>query len=78
NILNDELDQHIVSTIIQMAKKMRLDIVAEGVETARMLDTLTELGCDIMQGYHIARPMPQQEFVAWIASNEQDDNRPGE
>ena len=61
-----------------MANKMRLDIVAEGIETAQMLDTLTELGCDIMQGYHIARPMPQQELIAWIANKEQDHNRPDE
>ncbi len=67
NVLNDELDQHIVSTIIQMAKKMQLDIVAEGVETAKMQAALTALGCDTIQGYHIAKPMSQSDFIAWIA-----------
>jgi EAL domain-containing protein (putative c-di-GMP-specific phosphodiesterase class I)/GGDEF domain-containing protein len=67
NILNDELDQHIVSTIIQMAKKLNLDIVAEGIETEPMLQTLIELGADLLQGYHIARPMPQQHFIEWIS-----------
>ncbi|TVO76703.1 putative bifunctional diguanylate cyclase/phosphodiesterase [Sedimenticola selenatireducens] len=67
NILNDELDQHVVSTIIQMAKKMNLDTVAEGVESASVQKILTELGCDTIQGYHIAKPMPQQDFIEWIS-----------
>lgn len=67
NILNDELDQHIVSTIIQMAKKLNLAIVAEGIDTEPMLQRLIELGADLLQGYHIARPMPQEDFIEWIS-----------
>ncbi len=69
NIPEDDLDKHIVSTIIQMARKLQLDIVAEGVETALMQQILLELGCDIMQGYHIARPMPQADFITWSATH---------
>ncbi|MCW8889657.1 MAG: GGDEF domain-containing phosphodiesterase [Sedimenticola sp.] len=71
NILNDELDQHVVKTIIQMAKRMALTIVAEGVETEPVQQTLIEFGCDTIQGYHIARPMPQQAFITWLADREQ-------
>jgi len=70
NILKDELDHHIVSTIIQMANKFHLDIVAEGVESQMQQQALTKLGCDIIQGYHVSRPMPQDEFIAWIASQD--------
>jgi predicted signal transduction protein with EAL and GGDEF domain len=69
NILDDDLDRHIVSTIIQMARKLRLEIVAEGVETADMREALIELGCDIIQGYHIARPMPHAAFVTWARAH---------
>lgn len=65
NILDDDLDRHIVSTIVQMARALRLDIVAEGVETEPMQKELIELGCHIIQGYHIARPMPQADFIVW-------------
>ncbi|WP_029132338.1 putative bifunctional diguanylate cyclase/phosphodiesterase [Sedimenticola selenatireducens] len=70
NILDNDLDRHIVSTIVQMARKLRLDIVAEGVETALTQQQLIELGCDIIQGYHIARPMPQAEFIKWSKSHD--------
>nr|WP_305793222.1 GGDEF domain-containing phosphodiesterase [Sedimenticola hydrogenitrophicus] len=69
NILDDDLDRHIVSTIIQMARKLRLEIVAEGVETAPMREALVDLGCDIIQGYHIARPMPHAAFVTWARAH---------
>lgn len=70
NILDDELDRHIVSTIIRMAQHMHLNIVAEGVENAQAQQILTELGCDILQGYFLSRPLPQAQFVAWIESHE--------
>ncbi len=69
NIQNDELNQHIVSTIIQMAKRLNLNVVAEGIESGEMQQVLTELGCDTMQGYHIARPMPLESFIAWLAEH---------
>jgi EAL domain-containing protein (putative c-di-GMP-specific phosphodiesterase class I)/GGDEF domain-containing protein len=71
NILDDELNQHIVSTIIQMANKMHLNIVVEGIESAETQQALTELGCHTIQGYHVARPMSQQDFIAWLAAHRQ-------
>lgn len=70
NILDHELDRHIVSTIIRMAERMKLRIVAEGVENARAQQALTGLGCDILQGYFLSRPLPQDQFIAWIKSRE--------
>jgi len=40
--------------------------VAEGVEDAPTLSALQNLGCDVAQGYYVAKPMPADEFVAWI------------
>lgn len=52
--------------IIQMAHSLGLKTIAEGVETMSVADTLAGLGCDEVQGYAFARPMPANELVAWI------------
>ena len=44
-------------------------VVAEGVEQEATLTLCTELGCDRVQGYLIARPMPLPEFSAWLAAH---------
>ena len=59
-------DAEIVRWTIDLARSLRLEAVAEGVETAEVLDTLAELGCPSAQGYHIARPLPADEFLAWV------------
>jgi diguanylate cyclase (GGDEF)-like protein len=46
----------IVSSVIDLAHALRLQAVAEGVETAQQLEMLTQLGCDLVQGYYLARP----------------------
>jgi diguanylate cyclase (GGDEF)-like protein len=51
-------DASIVMTIINLARSLNLKVVAEGVETAEQISFLREQGCDEVQGYHIARPMP--------------------
>ena len=42
-------------------------MVAEGVEDADTRHALTELGCDIAQGYHFARPLPAEDFTGFLA-----------
>ena len=51
-------DAAIVVAIITMAHSMDMDVVAEGVETAEQLQMLAGQGCDEVQGFHVARPMP--------------------
>lgn len=48
----------IVATVIQLAHSLGLEVVGEGVETSAQQDALTELGCDYLQGFRVARPMP--------------------
>jgi EAL domain-containing protein (putative c-di-GMP-specific phosphodiesterase class I) len=52
----------LVSTIISLAHSLRLNVVAEGVETEEQLRLLRLLGCDEMQGYLFSRPIPRDEF----------------
>ena len=53
----------IVSEVIDLAKKLNMKIVAEGIETREQVDFLAEQECDLIQGYFFAKPMPIHEFV---------------
>ena len=64
-------DETIVNTILQMGHNLGLEVVAEGIEDAPTLALLTDLGCDIAQGYFIARPMPFDAFIEWIEDNKE-------
>lgn len=52
----------ILRFIMDLARWMNLRVVAEGVETRAQMERLMELGCDYVQGYYLARPMPESEF----------------
>jgi EAL domain-containing protein (putative c-di-GMP-specific phosphodiesterase class I) len=60
-------DEVLVRTAITLAHNLGLSVVAEGVEDAAAVTALRELGCDIAQGYHYARPMPAADFDRWFA-----------
>ena len=62
-------DQIIVKSTVGLAHGLGLKVVAEGVEDAETLSLLRALGCDQAQGYHIARPMPPDEFIRWVGES---------
>jgi len=62
----DLQDTKIVRSTIELAHNLGLSVVAEGVESAKCWKLLKELDCDELQGYFIAKPMPGEEFVAWV------------
>ena len=55
-------DKALVSAIVSMSKSMHLDVVAEGVENKEQKDFLESIGCDKIQGYYFAKPMPANEI----------------
>ena len=59
-------DQVIVHTTLTMGHNLSMEVVAEGIEDANTLRTLKDMGCDLAQGYHIARPMPAADFHIWL------------
>ena len=63
---SDRADMNIVRSTIDLAHNLGLAVVAEGVENAGALQLLNQMGCDEAQGYFIAKPMPEEEFSAWL------------
>ena len=59
---------HMVRATIVMAHALGMLTVAEGIETPQQLELLTEMGCDIGQGYHFARPLPARDAIARVGS----------
>ena len=62
----------VVDAVIKLAHALGLRVVAEGVETERQRDVLLGLGCDELQGYLFARPMPAQMLTVWAMNGEDD------
>jgi predicted signal transduction protein with EAL and GGDEF domain len=63
NMTSDADDAAIVRSTIELAHNLGLQLVAEGVEDQETLELLAALGCDLVQGYHLARPMPADKLV---------------
>jgi EAL domain-containing protein (putative c-di-GMP-specific phosphodiesterase class I) len=59
-------DATIVRTTIALGHSLRLEVVAEGVETSEALVMLREMGCDLAQGYWLSRPLPGAEALEWL------------
>lgn len=66
-ILSTKRDRVIVKSLIDLAHDLDLDVVAEGIESVPMWDTLCDLGCDVGQGYGIALPMDIADLRDWMA-----------
>lgn len=62
-------DGVLVRSTIQLAHELGLKVVAEGVEDLACLEFLKELGCDLIQGYFISRPIPYQQFREFLDEN---------
>ena len=59
-------DKAIVRAILELAGALDLDVVAEGVENEAALAVLETMGCAFVQGYHMSRPLPAADLIAWL------------
>jgi EAL domain-containing protein (putative c-di-GMP-specific phosphodiesterase class I) len=66
-MLDDDDDLNIVKGVIGLAQAFQRDVIAEGVETEAHGVALLRLGCQVGQGFGIARPMPAEDLPDWIA-----------
>ena len=69
NITKSPIDLAIVSAIINMAKNISIEVVAEGVENQEQLLVLKDLGCEIIQGYCFSKAIPANEMGVFLKNN---------
>lgn len=67
NMLEDKHNQVIVHSTVNLAHNLGLRVVAEGVESDEIMQSLQMIGCDAAQGYFIAKPMPATVTLEWLA-----------
>lgn len=68
-LVRNSFDACLIESIASFCKGLNIRLVAEGIESESDQAILLELGCNIGQGYHIARPMPIEEFKLWRVQN---------
>lgn len=66
NALHQEATRVIVESTLDMARKLGLEVTAEGIETVEQWEMLARMGCDLAQGYLIAKPMPHTAVANWV------------
>lgn len=68
NCDSDGVNRGVCAGVVELAHRLGVRVVAEGVETPKELDALQKMGCDSAQGYLFARPLPRNEFMALAQS----------
>jgi diguanylate cyclase (GGDEF)-like protein len=68
----NESDATIVKATIQLGHNLGLKVVAEGVEDEQTYLALKDMGCDVLQGYFISRPVPVKDFMDWVQAKAKD------
>ena len=71
NITQSEKDFKLVEVVLDIARYLKVPVVAEGVETEAQLKMLKGAGCDLVQGYYFSRPLPPEEFERLIVKEQQ-------
>lgn len=66
-MLRSAASDAIVRSVCELAHRLGLQVVAEGVEDAALAERLAEYGYDVLQGYHFSRPIPEEELLAMVA-----------
>lgn len=66
NMMVSDKGRLILEQVVSMSDKLGLGLLAEGVETREQIDLLQKIGCDQVQGYYYAKPMPEEEFFALL------------
>ena len=66
NIEHSEQDFRLVVLILEIARNLKMPVIAEGVETKNQMLMLKEAGCDLVQGYYFSRPLPPEDFERLI------------
>lgn len=66
SVQSQEHWQRLLRGVVSMAHELGLDVVAEGVDSAQACLLLEECGCDYLQGYYLASPLPERSLIRWL------------
>lgn len=69
NMMVSDKGRLILEHVIIMAEQLKLGLIAEGVETRDQVELLKQMGCDQVQGYYYAKPMPEEDFYRLLLEN---------
>ena len=67
--LDKERDDYLSRIIVDLAKKMKMQVVQEGVENEEMFKRVVDMGVDVVQGYYYAKPLPLEEYRLFLNTN---------
>ncbi len=67
-LTESETNARVVQAVIALGKAMGLDVIAEGIETEQQMEMVRAFGCDLAQGFLIAKALPDEEFRRWCAA----------
>ena len=60
--VNSQKGRAVISTVVDLAKNLDMQVISEGVETVEQVDFLQDIDCHMVQGYYFAKPMPMKDF----------------
>jgi EAL domain-containing protein (putative c-di-GMP-specific phosphodiesterase class I) len=69
SIETSEISRHVVQTIVDLCHGLGREVVVEGVETEKQAQLVTELGCDVLQGYYFGKPEEVKQFLGRLGEN---------
>lgn len=69
DVVESARDRLIIKSTVDLAHGLGMTVVAEGVETGEVFDTLAALGCDTIQGYWVSRPLPFDDLITFFATS---------
>ena len=69
-LADSETTVRVVQAVVALGKAMNLKVIAEGVETDQQYAIVRRLGCDLVQGFFVAKPMPADQFITWCGGHE--------
>lgn len=65
----------IISAMVLLSRRLNMTVIAEGVETEAHKRTVRDLGCNVIQGYAVAKPLPKEAFIAWYHAHVEEDTK---
>ena len=64
--ISSQKSKDIIANFIELADKLNISLVAEGIETLEQLEFLKSVHCNMVQGYIYSKPLPVDEFILWL------------